>query len=246
MVQRLRSRAQAGDATAKRTLSQVGVVFFRQRYPAMFAHAQAHYALLTSHDAEDRQAGGGELAHVLAQAKANNPQARLQLAILRSLHGALRRNLPGSAQIGYHRMPRRNVPGVMFGQDPFVPGLPALPGQVPGFPALPGQIPGFPALPGIAPIYQIPGFPPITPDVVSSLASFLQQAILSRPRSPYDMAPDIYPPAAMTQEPTPHGFAPVPKITMEQIAKPIAEWSPASLSTVRTSSTTSSVARLFQ
>jgi hypothetical protein len=206
-VQRLRTLANAGDPRAKASLSTVGIAFFAQRYPEVFAHARAHYDLVTSPNAENRRAGTLELAHVQARARGRDPQAQLQLAILRVLHGALRRPLPGGAQIGYHPMPRMNRPGVAFGNVVFPPGYPSFP-----VPVIPG-LPSFPAFPGT---YQIPGYPPFTPQVIADLVGVIQRALMAYPmpyQPPMMSSPRDAEPPIMSTMPAPTGTSPLGRIT---------------------------------
>lgn len=165
VAERLRLLAASGDQNAKRTLCRAGVEYFSRKYPPLFEKARSLYA---SRDPR-------VLARVVDAARRRDPTALALLAMLKSIRDCEQTAAaPGGPQIGYHALPSHHRIGVMFGQlpgglqIPLIPGLPPLP-NVPGLPGY-GQV-----------IYQIPGFPPITPDVITTLTQIFQRAMSAGP-----------------------------------------------------------------
>lgn len=193
---RLRVEATTGDRAAARMLATTATVYHRRRRPQLFNET----AILFRGLQQRAPTAKARLDDVLNLARAGDQTSRLRLDILRSLSKTTVSAPPGAPQIGYHPMPYRQRPGIMFGASnlPFGvdPGL--LGAQAQGWlgQAAPGL--GIPlgGLPVPSVVYQVPGFPPVTPQILFELLSLIQRALLSgqgldRAASPYvEVAPD--------------------------------------------------------
>lgn len=162
-LRRMRILAAAGDANAERAFRETCRAFYARRYPNEWAETD-----LLARGLAARDPIAARRVHDLTnRARANDGGSMIRLAMLRA-HSGRSQPAPGAAQIGYHPMPSRVRHGVSFGQRSQL--------RIPIFGIAPLAPPGTGSV-----TYQIPGFPPVTPQVLYALLQFIQGALMSRP-----------------------------------------------------------------